>query len=98
VGQVGLGTASDEVILGRAGDAGEVVLTADADFGTLLALSGRASPSVVLLRSSDHLTPDQQADLVLRGLERVGDELMAVAVASLTPQRIRLRMLPVDDA
>lgn len=39
-----------------------------------------------MLRSSDHLTPDQQADLIDLALERVGDELQSGAVASVTPE------------
>ena len=70
VHEVGLTTADDQAILNWASEAGAVVVTADADFGTLLALGGHARPSVVLLRSSDHLTPGEQADLVLNTLER----------------------------
>jgi predicted nuclease of predicted toxin-antitoxin system len=97
VDEIGLGTASDEAILDRAHEEAAVVLTADADFGALLALSGRAGPSVILLRSADHLTPDGQADLVLHVLDRINDELEAGAVASVTTDRIRIRLLPVTD-
>jgi predicted nuclease of predicted toxin-antitoxin system len=54
---VGLGSTNDEVILRVAADDGSVIVTADADFGTLLALRGHHRPSVLMLRSSDHLTP-----------------------------------------
>jgi len=59
-------------------------VTADADCGAPLALGGHARPSVVLLRSSDHLTPDEQADLLRSGLEHTGDDLEAGAIASMT--------------
>jgi predicted nuclease of predicted toxin-antitoxin system len=36
VNDVGLTTADDDVILARAAEAGEVIVTADADFGALL--------------------------------------------------------------
>lgn len=52
-------------------------------------------PSVLMLRSSDRLTPDQQAELILATLVRVGDELADGAVASVTPERIRVRTLPI---
>lgn len=93
---VGMGTADDAPILRRAAEADEIIVTADADFGSLLALGGHARPSVVLLRSSDHLIPHEQGDLVLRSLDHISDELAAGAVASVTPERIRVRMLPVD--
>ncbi|CAN5411358.1 hypothetical protein BH23ACT9_BH23ACT9_28460 [soil metagenome] len=97
VSDVGLGTADDEVILQRAADAGEVIVSADADFGARLALRRQARPSVVLLRSSDHLTPDEQADLILRAIETVAEDLVAGAIASVTPGRVRIRALPVHD-
>jgi predicted nuclease of predicted toxin-antitoxin system len=97
VTSVGLGSTDDAVILEAAADARQVVLTADADFSTMLALQNHRRPSVLMLRSSDHLTPDEQADLVLRTLEQVGDELEDGAVASVTPERIRIRTLPISE-
>ena len=94
---VGLGSTDDAVILGTAAESGQVVLTADADFSTMLALQGRSRPSVLMLRSSDHLTPDKQADLILRTLEQVGNELEDGAIASVTPERIRIRTLPISQ-
>ncbi len=94
---VGLGSTGDAVILEAAAEGGQVVLTADADFSTMLALQGRSQPSVLMLRSSDHLTPDEQADLILRTLEQVGGELEDGAIASVTPERIRIRTLPISE-
>jgi predicted nuclease of predicted toxin-antitoxin system len=59
VAGVGLLTAADEAILEYAATSEVVIVSADTDFGELLATSpGRARPSVVLLRSADHLTPN----------------------------------------
>jgi predicted nuclease of predicted toxin-antitoxin system len=96
VNDVGLTTADDDVILARAAEAGEVIVTADADFGALLALGNETRPSVVLLRSADHLAPDDQSTLVLTSLEHAQEELESGAVASVTPQRVRIRSLPMD--
>ena len=93
----GLGSTDDAVILESAAEGGQVVLTADADFSTMLALQGRSEPSVLMLRSSDHLTPDEQTDLILRTLEQVGCELEGGAIASVTPERIRIRTLPTSE-
>lgn len=70
-------------------------MTADTDFGALLAARGTSSPSVVMLRSSDHLTPDEQAQLVVAVLARVGEDLEQGAIASVAPERVRLRNLPI---
>jgi predicted nuclease of predicted toxin-antitoxin system len=65
VTDVGLLTASDQDILDYAAENGLVIVSADTDFGELLALSrGTIRPSAVLLRSADRLTPDQQAALL----------------------------------
>lgn len=92
---VGLANTDDDVILRSAADEGRIIVTADADFGALLALRRDRRPSVLMLRSSDRLTPDQQVELILATLAQVGDELDAGAVASVTPERIRVRTLPI---
>ncbi len=48
-----------------------------------------------MLRSSDHLTPEQQAALITATIGRVESELAQGAIASVTPERIRLRTLPI---
>lgn len=93
--EVGLGNTDDPVILTAAADDARTIVTADTDFGALLAARGASSPSVVMLRSSDHLAPDEQAQLIATVLARVGDDLEDGAVASVTPERIRLRTLPI---
>lgn len=93
--EVGLGNTDDPLILTAAADDARTIVTADTDFGALLAARGTSSPSVVMLRSSDHLTPDEQAQLIATVLARVGDDLEDGAIASVTPERIRLRTLPI---
>jgi predicted nuclease of predicted toxin-antitoxin system len=70
VRDIGLLSAPDAEILRAAADRGDVLVTADSDFGTLLALGDLASPSVLLLRSADHLRPAEQASLILANLPR----------------------------
>ena len=75
VADVGLLSASDAVILAHAVASRQIVVSADTDFGELLAVSGAAEPSVVLLRSADRLTPDQQAAVLAENLPAVTAEL-----------------------
>ncbi len=49
-GEIGLATAEDQLILDQARESGRVVVTLDADFHTLLTLSGAVSPSVIRIR------------------------------------------------
>jgi len=46
---LGLGQASDEIMMARAHAEQRVVVTADTDFVTMLALTGTSLPSVVLV-------------------------------------------------
>jgi predicted nuclease of predicted toxin-antitoxin system len=99
VADVGLVTAADEVILDYAAANELVIVSADSDFGGLLAVSpGAARPSVVLLRSPDHLTPDQQAALLAANLPAVADGLKKGALVSIARGRLRIRSLPVRRA
>lgn len=93
----GLLHASDRQILVEAQQDNRVILSADTDFTTMLALRELTSPSLVLLRSADHLSPAQQADLVLANIVSVADELRAGAVVTIARGRLRVRPLPMRD-
>lgn len=98
VADLGLVTADDDRILDAAAQDDRIILTADADFGALLAIGGLAKPSVVLLRSADHLGPPSQAALVLANLPQLAADLEAGAVASVSRGRARVRTLPVQPS
>ena len=95
VADIGMLGASDDAILAHAAGAGQVIVSADTDLGELLAVAGAARPSVVLRRSADHLTPDQQAVLLVANLPAVTAELDAGAVVSIARGRLRVRPLLV---
>lgn len=95
---LGLVTADDDRILEAAAQDDRFIVTADADFGALLAIGGLAKPSVVLLRSADHLGPREQAALVLANLAQLADDLEAGAVASVSRGWVRVRSLPVQPS
>jgi predicted nuclease of predicted toxin-antitoxin system len=94
VTEVGLGNTHDAEILDAAADDARAIVTADTDFGALLAARRTSSPPVVM-PLADHLTPDEQARLVVAVLARVGDDLEQGTIASVTPERVRLRNLPL---
>jgi predicted nuclease of predicted toxin-antitoxin system len=95
VADIGMLGAADDAILVHAVRSGQVIVSADTDFGELLAVSGATRPSVVLLRSADRLAPDQQAALLTANLPAVAAELGAGAVVSIARGRLRVRPLPV---
>lgn len=97
VRDIGLLSAPDPEILQAAANGGCVLVTADSDFGALLALGSLASPSVLLLRSADHLRPRAQASLIVANLLSIADDLETGAVATLTTERLRVRRLPIVE-
>jgi predicted nuclease of predicted toxin-antitoxin system len=98
VRDIGLLSAPDPEILQAAAQEDRVLLTADADFGALLALGALASPSVLLLRSADHLRPAEQAGLVGANLPSISGDLENGAIAVLARVRLRVRRLPISEA
>ena len=61
----GMHAATDEAIFERAALESRVVVSADTDFGTLLALREATSPSVILLRAASLRRADDQVALIL---------------------------------
>ena len=96
VAEVGLLSAPDSVILQAAADQDRILVTADADFGALLALGSLATPSVVLLRSADHMRPTEQGDLLAANLPTIAEALREGTIASLARDRLRVRTLPIS--
>jgi predicted nuclease of predicted toxin-antitoxin system len=94
VGEVGLADASDATILDYSRKESCIVATFDADFHTLLALSGATFPSVVRLRI-EGLRGEALADLLAGVLRICEEDLLHGAVVSVTEANIRVRRLPL---
>ena len=99
VRDVGLLTAPDRAILDYAAASALVIVSADSDFGELLAARrGATRPSVVLLWSADRLTSDEQAALLVANLPVVAGDLEAGAIVTIARGRMRVRSLPIAPA
>lgn len=91
---VGLGTAPDSAIMSRAISEGRIVITADLDFGNLLAKSGGAAPGIILFRGGNY-SEKEMRELVERVLEKVKPVVLEHAIAVVDKRRIRITRLPL---
>ena len=96
VGQYTLHDASDEKILARALAEARIVVSADTDFGTLLAAQEASEPSFILFRDANLLGAEDYFDVLRRSLSILETELAAGCVAVFRSGRLRVRRLSVS--
>ncbi len=95
VASLGLSTAADVVVLAHADEESRVLISADTDFGALLAVRHRVQPSVILFRRERPRRPEAQATLLLSHLDQVAGALDEGAIVVIEETRIRIRPLPI---
>ena len=71
-----------------------VVVTMDADFHTLMALSQAKAPSVIRIRE-EGLKAAAQAELIRSVISRCGSELDSGVLLTVRKDRVRVHALPV---
>ncbi len=93
-GEIGYATAQDVEIVERARIENRVVVTLDADFHSLLALSGASDPSVVRIRM-EGLKAIALTRLLQRIMAEWSEELELGALLTVQSDRIRVHRLPI---
>ena len=93
---LGSAQASDAELMQWAAAHDHIVLTADLDFGAILAVTHRNRPSVVQLRG-DLLNPRAIGEAVLTAIVQAQRELLSGALVSVDVMRARIRVLPLAE-
>ncbi len=95
VRDLGMQAASDLDILQRARAESRAVISADTDFGTLLAFEPAVSPSIILLRRKDNRTETLVA-VLLANLPALLEDLQAGSMVVIDDRRVRVHRLPMN--
>jgi predicted nuclease of predicted toxin-antitoxin system len=91
---LGVRGSPDTVVMQLARLQRRVLLSADTDFGELLARSNDAGPSVVLFRGYE-VEPAAMAATLLANLDQIEELLTVGAIVVILDDRIRVRRLPL---
>lgn len=91
---IGLSKASDLDILAYAEKHEMIIVTLDADFHALIAISGKKQPSVIRIRE-EGLRSTSLSILLINILNHTKDKLGSGVLITATLEKLRIRKLPI---
>lgn len=95
VASLGLRSAPDRAVLDAARHDGRYLVSADTDFGALLASSHAAGPSVVLVRRVIGRRVNDLANILTANLPPIEDDLKRGSIVVIGDDSLRIRQLPI---
>jgi len=98
VHDVGLTGADDEAVIATARSEQRVLISADTDFGAILARSGASTQSFLLMRRALGRRLTHHAALILDNPDAIATDLEIGAIVVLGEQRLRIRRLPIGSS
>jgi len=95
VRELGLQAEADEPIFDLAAKEERVIVSADTDFGAILATRHQTRPSLILFRRTLGRRSAAQLELLVKNLESIEEALVRGSVVVFEDSRIRIRELPI---
>ena len=92
---LGMQRWDDEAITDYAAAEDRVIVSADTDFGAILAARQSAKPSFVLLRRTNNLSPEAIAAVLASNLPAHEEALSQGAIVVISDNVVRVRQLPI---
>jgi predicted nuclease of predicted toxin-antitoxin system len=97
VRDLNMGTSPDIDIFNLAINQQRTIISADTDFGTLLALRAERFPSVILFRRGISHIPQIQLSILLLNLPNIAELIEQGSIIIFDKNRVRTRTLPIDS-
>jgi predicted nuclease of predicted toxin-antitoxin system len=95
VRDIDMQTCSDEEIFDFAKKEERIIVSADTDFGTIIALRNEQFPSIIIFRRTKNRKPIEQVALLISNLEQIEASLRKGSIVIIEDNRIRIRALPI---